>query len=141
MSKVKFFELPLAIVTIIVSPIAREIPRTKEAIIPEKAAGMTTLKVVSSFVAPIANDPSRIAFGTEFIASSEREAIIGIIITPMTIPGLKIFVASTSGQTERISGVTKVKAKNPYTMVGIPARTSNNGFKTLLTLSEAYSLK
>src|SRR5690606_15328950 len=97
--------------------------------------------VVSSFVAPIANDPSRIAFGTEFIASSEREAIIGIIITPMTIPGLKIFVASTSGQTERISGVTKVKAKNPYTMVGIPARTSNDDFKTLLTLSEAYTRK
>ena len=52
MSNVKFFVLPLAIVTIIVSPIAREIPSTKEAMIPDKAAGMTTFLVTSNFVEP-----------------------------------------------------------------------------------------
>ena len=51
MSNVKFLELPLAIVTIIVSPIAREIPSTNEAIIPDNAAGITTFNVTSSLVA------------------------------------------------------------------------------------------
>src|SRR5690625_3028537 len=128
-------------VTIIVSPIAREIPNTIDDMIPDNAAGITTLKVVSNFVAPIASEPSLIPLGTELIASSESDAIIGIIITPITIPGLRIFVASTCGQIARINGVTKVNAKKPYTIVGIPASISNNGFNTFRTLSEAYSLK
>src|SRR5690625_6653688 len=91
---VKFLVLPLAIVTIIVSPIARDIPSTNEAMIPDKAAGTMTRMVVSNLVAPKADDPSRIAWGTEFIASSDMEAIIGIIMTPITIPGLRMFVGS-----------------------------------------------
>src|SRR5690625_5030606 len=112
-SNEKFFELPLAIVTIIVSPIAREIPRTKEAIIPDKAAGITTRKVVSNLVAPIASAPSRMEFGTDTMASSDNEAIIGIIMMPITIPGLRMFVTSTAGKILRMIGVTNVKAKNP----------------------------
>src|SRR5699024_8994256 len=114
----KFLVLPLAIVTIIVSPMAREIANTIETIIPDKAAGITTRKVVSNFVAPNANAPSRIAFGTAFIASSDIDATIGIIITPITIPGLSIFVGSRLG------------------MISL-----NNGLNIFFTRSEAYSLK
>ena len=38
-------------------------------------------------------------------------------------------------------GVTNVNAKYPYTTVGTPARISKIGFKTLLSLSGAYSDK
>src|SRR5699024_2585739 len=110
-SKVKFLELPLAMVTIIVSPIARDIPKTKEAIMPDKAAGITTRVVTSNFVAPNPNAPSRMELGTEDIASSDMEAIIGIIIIPMTIPGLRIFVGSSPGMISLKMGVTNVKAK------------------------------
>jgi len=106
-------------VTIIVSPIAREIPRTKEATIPEKAAGTITRHVTSSFVAPRASAPSLIELGTEFIASSESDATIGIIIIPITIPGLRILVGSKPGINDLNRGVTKVNAKNPYTIVGL----------------------
>src|SRR5699024_9486839 len=110
---VKFLVLSLTIVTIIVLPMAREIANTIETIIPDKAAGITTRKVVSNFVAPNANAHSRIAFGTAFIASSDIDATIGIIITPITIPGLSIFVGSRLGMISLKSGVTNVKAKKP----------------------------
>ena len=35
----------------------------------------------------------------------------------------------------------KVKAKYPYTTVGMPARTSRAGFRTRRSLSGAYSLR
>src|SRR5699024_849467 len=111
-SYVKFLVLPLAIVTIIVSPIAREIANTIETIIPDKAAGITTRKVVSNFDAPKASAPSRVAFGTAFIASSDIDAIIGIIITPMTRPGLKMFFGSRLGIISLKSGITNVQAIN-----------------------------
>src|SRR5699024_10872416 len=133
--------LPLAIVTIIVSPIAREIANTIETIIPDKAAGITTRKVVSNFVAPNASAPSRIAFGTAFIASSDIDAIIGIIITPMTSPGLKMFVCSRPGIISLKSGGTNVIAQHPYTSVAITASNSSNCLNTPFTLAEAYSLK
>src|SRR5690625_7205601 len=95
-------------ITIIVSPMARDMPSTKEAMIPDNAAGTTTRIVVSNLVAPKADDPSRMDWGTEFIASSDMDAIIGIIMTPITIPGLKIFVGSSDGITTRKIGVTKV---------------------------------
>ena len=44
-----------------------------ETIIPEDAAGTTTLKAVCSFVAPMPKDASRKAFGTACSASSEIE--------------------------------------------------------------------
>ncbi|MGY0205903.1 hypothetical protein ACW7EJ_21360, partial [Acinetobacter soli] len=62
---------PPAIVTIIVSPIARLVARTIEAMMPESAAGMTTLIATSNRVAPRPSAPSRIFFGTALIASSE----------------------------------------------------------------------
>src|SRR5690625_900506 len=140
-SNVKFFELPLAIVTIIVSPIAREMPSTNEAMIPDNAAGITTCFVTSSFVAPNAKAPFLNDLGTALIASSDKEAIIGIIIIPITNPGLKMLVDSRLGISSFNIGVINVKAKNPYTIVGIPASNSKTGLAIFLIQSEAYSLK
>ena len=46
--------VPTASTTAIVSPMARLIARMIEAMIPEIAAGKTTLRTTSNFVAPIA---------------------------------------------------------------------------------------
>ena len=51
--KVNFGPAPAAIATIMVSPMAREIETIKAAVIPESAAGRTTLIAVSSLVAPM----------------------------------------------------------------------------------------
>src|SRR5699024_6575607 len=108
-----FLLLLHAIIRTIVTPIAREIANTIETIIPDNAAGITTRKVVSNFVAPSASAPSRTAFGTTFIASSDIDAIIGIIMTHMTMPGLKMLVGARLGITSLKSVVTYVQAKNP----------------------------
>ena len=79
---------PPASDTIIVSPMARETAKTTEAMIPDNAAGKITFSETSNFVAPKAKAPSLIEFGTELIASSDKDAIIGKIIIPTTIPGL-----------------------------------------------------
>ena len=50
---------PAAIATIIVSPIARDTARMNAAVMPEKAAGTTTLSAVCMRVAPSAYEPSR----------------------------------------------------------------------------------
>src|SRR5690606_33276284 len=113
----------------------------KEAMIPDIAAGITTFHVTSSLVEPKPSAPSLIEFGTELIASSDSDATIGIIIIPITIPGLRILVGSRPGMIDCKRGVTNVNAKKPYTIVGIPARISSIGFKIFLTRSEAYSLK
>jgi hypothetical protein len=52
--KVKLAARPAAITTIIVSPIALETARSTDPTIPGRAAGKTTLLIVSDFVAPIA---------------------------------------------------------------------------------------
>lgn len=39
------------------------------------------------------------------------------------------------------NGVTIVNAKNPYTIVGMPANTSNAGLMMRRVRSDAYSLK
>lgn len=75
--------------TTIVPPIALEKPKTIEATIPENAAGITTFMVTSSLVEPSANAPSQMAFGTAERASSDREAIVGVIIIPKSSRDLK----------------------------------------------------
>ena len=106
-SKVKFLELPLAIATIIVSPTALDTPSTREAMIPDSAAGKTTLSVVSSLVEPSARAPSRSVSGTELIASSDSDVTMGMIMIPMTIPGLRAFFAPSEGISLVNMGVTK----------------------------------
>ena len=53
------------------------------------------------------------AFGTAFIASSDNEATMGIIIMPITIPGLSTFFAPSVGMIVISSGVTTEYAKKP----------------------------
>src|SRR5699024_7270123 len=140
-SKVKFLELPLAMVTIIVSPIARDIPKTKEEIMPDKAAGITTRVVTSNFVATNPNAPSIMELGSEEIASSDMLALIGIIIIRMTFLVQRILVGLSAGKICSIIAFTNVTAKKPNAIVSIPASISNNGLIVLFTLSDAYSLK
>jgi len=90
--------------------------------------------------------PSRNDLGTARIASSLMDATIGMIIIPTTNAALKALkkltrIPNWSSNTLFNIGVTNESAKYPYTTVGIPANNSNKGFKTLLNLSEAYSLK
>jgi hypothetical protein len=64
---------PAAIATIMVSPMALEIARITDTIIPEDAAGTITLKAVCKRVAPIPYAASRKVFGTALNASSLKE--------------------------------------------------------------------
>ena len=107
---------PAAMSTIIVSPTARLMPRTKAAMIPERPAGTTTRVEISYFVAPRAAAPSRRDRGTAYMASSEMEATVGRIMMPITRPAERAL--NTPGgvpnsQFSRSSGVTNVRAKNP----------------------------
>ena len=72
--------------TIIVSPIARLTASNMPPTTPGKAAGSSTLRIVSDFVAPRARLPSRIAEGTAAIESSAIELTKGMIMIPMTRP-------------------------------------------------------
>jgi hypothetical protein len=65
---------------------ARDMPRITAPMTPDTAAGTTTRKAVSSRVAPIAKEPSRIERGTARMASSDSEAMYGMIINPITRP-------------------------------------------------------
>ena len=58
-----------------VSPMAREIPRTTAATMPDSAAGNTTFSVVCIRFAPRAADPCRMPSGTADSASSDSEAM------------------------------------------------------------------
>ena len=62
-----------------VSPIALEIAKRKEPIIPGKADGSITLIIVSDFVAPNAYEPSLRLWGTALITSSDNDDTKGII--------------------------------------------------------------
>ncbi len=91
-------------------------------------------------VAPRASAPSRIACGTDDSASSESEATIGMMRMPITRPAdsaLKMPRPSNSGRST--FGVTKLMAKKPNTTVGMPARTSSTGLRTLRAWGLAYS--
>ena len=55
---------PAASTTIMVSPIARDAANKNAPIMPGKAAGITTWRIVSDFVAPKPSEPSRSARGT-----------------------------------------------------------------------------
>ncbi len=98
-------------VTIIVSPTARERPRITAAPMPEKAVGTTTRKTVARRLAPSASEASRRLRGTAWSASSLSEATIGRIITPITSPGLRALKPASPGTTRWSTGVTSSSAK------------------------------
>src|SRR3989338_5073303 len=97
---------PAAKATAIVSPIAREIARIKEAKTPDKAAGKTILVVTSNCVAPTAYAAWRRFLGTARKASSQREAIIGKIIIPTTIEADAALKTRVDGKIFCSAGVT-----------------------------------
>ena len=84
-----------------------------DATMPEIAAGNTTLMATSNLVEPSPRAASRMEFGTELIASSDIEVIIGKIIIPTTIPGLNALKIFKVGINCCKTGVTNVNAKNP----------------------------
>jgi len=114
-SRLKFFWAPAASATIMVSPIARDMPSTTAAATPDSAAGRTTRRLVCIRLAPIAKEPWRIACGTAENESSDSEAIVGMIITPSTSPAARALVKPTPMLRMSWSsvGVTNVSAKKP----------------------------
>ena len=113
---------PVTIRTAMVSPTALPIPRMMAAVIPDRAAGVTTLLMVCQCVAPRANDASRYSRGAEEIASSETLMIVGSAITPRRMdPASQVSPLGTAKFT-RIQSVRTIRPKNPNTTEGIPAR-------------------
>src|SRR6266540_4099767 len=108
---------PTAISAIMVSPIAREIPSTNDATMPDRAAGTTTRVETCSLLLPSANAPARSASGTADMASSDSDATVGRIMMPITSPpdsALKTSgLVSLKNQMSCSSGVTKVTTKVP----------------------------
>ena len=132
-------EAPAAIATTIVSPMAREMPRTIAATIPEMAAGTTTRVAVVTRRAPRPYDASRSGAGTALIASSETEAMSGIVRTPTaTAAAAKLKPLAPGTRAWMMVGLMNVRAKKPRTTLGMPARTSRTGLTTHRTRGLAY---
>ena len=133
--------MPTARTTAIVSPIARLIARMIEAMIPESAAGQDDLPDDLELAwRPSHSAPSRRPRGTARIASSEIDAISGVIRNPTTIPPdsaekVPMFALPRIGC--RICGARKLMAKNPRTIVGMPAIVSRIGLTTVRTRGDA----
>src|SRR5215207_1977630 len=127
--------------TIMVSPTARETPRTTAATMPERAAGNTTRRLVCILLAPRAAEPCRMLFGTADMASSLNEATVGTIITPITRPAASTLndPVGRCSQSRNTVPWTNARANRPYTTVGTPARISRIGFRTLRSVGWAYS--
>ena len=77
--------------------------------------------------------------------SSDNEETNGIIMMPMTKPAVNALVALIFSPTRSPAilknGPMIIKAKTPYTMVGIPAKISIAGFAHARKRGEAYSAK
>ncbi len=77
---------------------------------------MRTRRIVSLVVAPMASDPSRMAWGTALIESSAIEDTSGMIMMPMTMPAasalsLEALEMPTATAMSRIAGATVSAAK------------------------------
>jgi hypothetical protein len=132
-------EFPVIIRTVIVSPTILPKPSMIDATIPELAAGITTLYVVSHFVAPSAREAWRYFVGTAFIASSEIEIIVGRLINASIIDPAN--AVSPIGRLNNlfIAGTTSCKPMKPITTEGMVASISIMGFKVSLTAFGASS--
>ena len=73
-------ELPITMISAIVSPRARPIPRITAATMPERAAGNITWRMVCQCVAPRASEPSLYALGTAWMASRAMLVTVGRIM-------------------------------------------------------------
>ena len=73
------------------------------------------------------------------MASSEIDAMSGVMRIPTTMPPASAEWSRTPKRGLRTSGDRKLMAKKPSTMVGIPAIVSRTGLTMLRTRFEAYS--
>ena len=100
-----------------VSPIALEAAKSIPPTIPGKAAGMITFLIVSDLVAPKPYEPSRIAWGTAEITSSDKEETSGMIIIPITKPTPRALSEAISKPMvtpkSLMKGAKVIAAKNP----------------------------
>ena len=87
---------PAASTTIMVSPMAREVASRKPPMMPGRAAGISTRRIVSDLLPPSASEPSRRERGTAFSASSDSDEMNGISMIPMTAPATTADFAPTS---------------------------------------------
>ncbi len=131
--------LPVTMMTAMVSPIARPIPRMIAAAIPERAAGTMTRLIVCQRVAPVARDPSRYSMGTELIASSETLIIVGSVMIPRRIDPASQVCPLGMLNAMRMKVLRTIIPKNPYTTDGMPASSSVAGFRMLFIRGEASS--
>src|SRR5699024_519576 len=127
--------LPAASTTIMVSPMARLVASNNAPTITGKAAGNTTWRIVSEWVAPNPKATSRKDFGNCLMMFADNDETKGTIIMPITTPAVKALVARTSipnqAPTVAKKGPTAVNANTPYTMVGMPANISITGLAKL----------
>ena len=118
---------PATKITAIVSPIALPIPNTIAVIIPDFAAGTTTLKIVPICDAPSANDPSRYVFGTARIAVSATVTIVGnIMIANTRITAIKL-CPFAKPKVFCKNGTIIASPNTPYNTDGIPANNCTAG--------------
>ncbi len=75
------------------------------------------------------------------MASSESELIRGVMRMPTTIPAPRALNSCVSLTIPRScsTGITESSAKNPSTIVGMPASSSRTGLTERRTRSCAYS--
>ena len=106
-----------AMTTIMVSPMARETASRIPPMMPGSAAGKITFFMVSDWVAPSAREPSRMAWGTALITSSDREDTNGMIMMPITAPAARALWLDASipmdAARSLINGATVRAAKKP----------------------------
>ena len=104
---------PVTMMTAMVSPIARPIPRIIAAAIPERAAGTMTRLIVCQRVAPVARDPSRYSQGTELMASSDTLMIVGSAMIPRRIDPASQVCPLGMLNVVRIKVLRTIMPKNP----------------------------
>lgn len=139
-------ELPISIVTAIVSPNALPNESKIPAKIPDLTYGTITLLITSYFVAPRENAASLISAGTMLITSLPIDAEYGIIINANIREAVKIptptGIIPSFNSINLITGIKTIIPQKPYTTEGIPARSSTILFKKDETIpSLKYSPK
>src|SRR6056297_1965117 len=110
---------PATIKTVIVSPIARPIPKITAVTIPELAVGNITLLIVSHLVPPNANEASLYLLGIEVIASSDKLIIVGKAIIPNIIEAVKAVNPVGNPNTSFKKGPNIFIPNKPYITEGI----------------------
>ena len=80
---------PATIRTVMVSPMARPIPKMKEQMMPEEAVGKSTCLMVCQWVAPKAREASLKVLGTADNASADTLTMVGRAISPRRIEAFR----------------------------------------------------